>query len=74
MTRPLFVCAGARVADLEITQRAAEPKKVRVDDTSAEQHSLKDQIEAEQYASKREAAARTGLPLRMALFRPPGAS
>lgn len=62
------------MADLEITERAAEPKRVRVDNTSAEQHAIKDQIAAEEYASRREAAARTGLPFRMALFRPPGAS
>jgi len=59
--------------DIDLEQVASQPKRVRVDDTSAEQHPIPDQIAAVEFQNRQEAAARTGLPFRMALFRPPGA-
>jgi len=60
------------MADLGIDQKATEPQRVSVDGQDVAQRPLKDLIAAEKYANQAEAAARTGLPFRMVLFRPPG--
>lgn len=60
------------MADLDIDQKASEPQRVSVDGQNVDQRPLKDLIAADKYANQTEAAARTGLPLRMVLFRPPG--
>jgi hypothetical protein len=41
-----------------IEQNAAEPKRVRGDSGEVEQHSLKDQIEADRYLASKKAAAK----------------
>ncbi len=60
------------MADLDIDQKATEPQRVSVDGQNVDQRPLPDLIEADKYANQTEAAARTGLPFRMVLFRPPG--
>ena len=40
-----------------IEENAAQPKKMTVDGTSAEQHPLKDQIEADRYLQSQSAAS-----------------
>lgn len=64
------------MADLseQIEDAAGEPKRVTIDGQTAEGHPIKDLIEADRYLAQRTAAGRTGLPFRLARFRPPGAS
>ena len=54
-----------------IRENAAGPKRVQGDAGSVEQHSLKDQIEAEKFLAAKE-AARHGLGIRFVKLRPDG--
>ena len=60
--------------DLDKTSRknAKGPKRAAGDSGSMEQHSLKDQIEADRYLASKE-AARKGLSVRRSKLVPPGA-
>ena len=59
--------------DQSIAENAAGPKKAQGDSGSVEQHSLKDQIEADRYLASKEAARRRDRGLRMSRTAPPGA-
>ncbi|MCH7873380.1 MAG: hypothetical protein IID33_16915 [Planctomycetes bacterium] len=63
------------MADLTdtIETNAAQPKRVTVDGTSVEQHSLPDQIEADQHVKAKKSAAKPHFGLRMTKLIPPGA-
>ncbi len=52
-----------------IEENAAQPKKMSVDGTSAEQHSIKDQIEADRYLQSQNAAAGKKRGIVLARFR-----
>lgn len=65
------------MADLtdDIETNAAQPKKVLTDGLLTEEHSLKDQIEADRYLKQQQAAdeiANGKLPIQMFVFKPPG--
>jgi hypothetical protein len=55
-----------------IEQNAAGPKRVKGDSGEIEQHSLKDQIEADRYLRSKEAVSK-GLGLRITKMKPSGA-
>lgn len=59
--------------DHTIRDNASQPAKASVDGQTVEQHSLKDQIEADRYLSSKE-AAKKGLGVRMTKVVPPGAA
>lgn len=61
--------------DLEqsIAENAAGPKRAQGDSGSVEQHTLKDQIEADRYLASKEASKRADRGLRMTRIAPPGA-
>ena len=54
-----------------IRENALGPKRVQGDAGSVEQHSLKDQIEAERFLASKE-ATRRGLGIRLVKLRPDG--
>lgn len=56
-----------------IDANARGPKKVQVGNTSVEQHSVKDQIEADNHAAGKTAAGKVGFGLRSQRIVPPGA-
>jgi len=56
-----------------ITDNAAGPKRAQGDSGSVEQHSLKDQIEADRYLASKKAANQKSRGLRMNRLSPPGA-
>ena len=56
-----------------IEQNATEPKRVRGDSGEVEQHSLKDQIEADRYLASKKAVKSKGIGLRMSKMVTPGA-
>jgi len=56
-----------------IEQNAAEPKRVRGDSGEVEQHSLKDQIEADRYLASKKAAQGKGLGVRISKMKASGA-
>ena len=56
-----------------IDQNARGPKSVRVGGESVEQHSIQDQIAADQYAKAQSAAAKNHLGVRFIQIIPPGA-
>lgn len=57
----------------EIEQSAQDPKRMRVDGNEVEQHSLQDQIAADQYLREQSAqTSKTKLPIRFAKLRPDG--
>jgi len=62
--------SGSSSSDL-IRENAAGPKRVQGDAGSVEQHSLKDQIEAERFLAAKE-ATRRGLGIRLVKLRPDG--
>ena len=68
-----MVCEGRAMSD-QISENAANPKKVQVDGQAVEQHSLLEQIEADRYVRSKAAAAdgKHGFVLRR--FRPGGAA
>ena len=55
-----------------IRDSAEGPRRVRGDEGEVEQHSLKEQIEADRYLDGQTATARTSLGLRFRKFKPPG--
>jgi hypothetical protein len=61
--------------DLEqaIRDNAAQPAKASVDGQTVEQHSLKEQIEADRYLASKDAARKPGLGVKFAKIVPPGA-
>jgi hypothetical protein len=61
--------------DLEdtIRQNAEGPAKASNDAGSVEQHSLRDQIEADRYLASKEATRKKGRGLRFSKLVPPGA-
>jgi len=62
-------------ANLEqtIADNAAGPKRAQGDSGSVEQHSLKDQVEADRYLASKEAAKRPDRGIRLNPLSPPGA-
>jgi hypothetical protein len=56
-----------------IRDNASQPAKASVDGQSVEQHSLKDQIEADRYLASKDAARKPGLGVKFAKLVPPGA-
>lgn len=67
---------AAMTEDLDntIRENAEGPKRATGDSGSMEQHSLKDQVEADRYLNSKQAAKARGLGLRMSKLVPPGAS
>lgn len=63
------------MADLEtrINTVAGEPAMARDDEGQMQQHNLRDLIEADKHLRRTASAGRTGLPIRIGKFRPPGA-
>lgn len=57
-----------------IAENAKGPKRVQGDSGSVEQHSLKDQIEAERFLQSKKAAQGKGFPVRLFKISPDGAS
>ncbi len=57
-----------------IAENAKGPKKVQGDSGSVEQHSLKDQIEAEKFLQSKKAAQGKGLGIRLFKISPDGTS
>ncbi len=56
-----------------IEQNATEPKRVRGDSGEVEQHSLKDQIEADRYLASKKATQGKGLGGRIGKMKASGA-
>ena len=56
-----------------IKDNASGPAKAAVDGQSVEQHSLRDQIEADRYLASKEAVRRKDRGLRITRLLPPGA-
>ena len=56
-----------------IEQNAAAPKRVRGDSGEVEQHSLKDQIEADRYLASKKAAAKSMGGIRISKMKASGA-
>jgi len=61
-------------ADLDSTieENATGPKRASGDSGSVEQHSLKDQIEADKYLAAKKAARSKGLGIKLAKIAPGG--
>lgn len=57
-----------------ILQNALEPKHVSGDTGSVTQHSIKDQIAAEEYKIKKTNSRRRGFPIKICRIVPPGAT
>jgi len=57
-----------------IKENAFGPKRAKGDSIEVEQHSLKDQIEADRYLNSKEAAKSKGLGIRRTKMVPPGAA
>ena len=57
-----------------ILENAKGPKRVQGDSGSVEQHSLKDQIEAERFLQSKKATQGTGLGIRLFKISPDGAT
>jgi len=64
----------AKDLDKQIRQNAKGPKRAKGDSGEMEQHSLKDQIEADRYLESKKAAKKKGLGVKMSKLVPPGAS
>lgn len=62
------------MADLseQIAENAVAPKAAAQDGASAEQHSLRDQIEADRYLASKAATKKSGLGMLIGRFKPPG--
>ena len=56
-----------------IEQNAAAPKRVRGDSGEVEQHSLKDQIEADRYLASKKATQGKGMGIRISKMKASGA-
>lgn len=63
------------MADLSanIETNAAAPKRVKTDEGEFEQHSLKDQIEADRYLNSKKASKAKGFGIRVARVKSPSA-
>lgn len=57
----------------ELETAAGGPAEARDDEGSMKSHPLPDLIEADKHIRRTASAARTGLPIRVGKFRPPGA-
>ena len=57
-----------------ILENAKGPKRVQGDSGSVEQHSLKDQIEAERFLQSKKATQGQGFPVRLFKISPDGAT
>lgn len=57
-----------------IRDNAAGPKRAQGDAGSVDQHSLKDQIDADRYLASKQAAARPARAIRLTRLVPPGAA
>ncbi len=57
-----------------ILENAKGPKRVQGDSGSVEQHSLKDQIEAERFLQSKKATQGKGFPVRLFKISPDGAT
>jgi hypothetical protein len=55
-----------------IQQAAANPARVRTDNTEAQQHDLDKLVIAAQYVDAKVASRRSALPIRLGKFRPSG--
>jgi hypothetical protein len=64
----------AQDMDQSIRDNAEGPLRVRGDSGEMQQHSLRDQIEADRYLANKQAASARGLGLRVSKLVPPGAS
>jgi len=62
----------AKDLDKTIRKNAKGLKRARGDSGEMEQHSLKDQIEADRYLNSKEAAKSKGLGIRISKLVPPG--
>jgi len=62
----------AESLDNTIRENAAGPKQASADNVSAQQHPLRDQIEADRYLASKE-AVKKGLGVRLKKLVPPGA-
>ena len=60
--------------DSTIRENAAGPKRASGDSGSVEQHSLKDQLEADRYLASKKAAQSKGLGIRLSKLVPPGSA
>lgn len=58
--------------DQALRDAASQPAKASVDGQSVEQHSLKDQIEADRYLASKDAARKPGFGVKFAKLVPPG--
>jgi len=56
-----------------IKVNAAGPARASVDGQTVEQHSLRDQIEADRYLAGKEATRKKGLGVKFVKLEPPGA-
>lgn len=57
----------------EIAENAEGPKRVKGDMGEVEQHSLRDQIEADKYLAAKKAAKKAGGGMKITKLIPPGA-
>lgn len=57
-----------------IRDNAAGPKRAQGDAGSVDQHSLKDQIDADRYLASKQVAARPARAIRLTRLVPPGAA
>jgi len=57
----------------KIQENATKPKRARSDSGEVEQHSLKEQIDADRYLAAKRAAASKGMGIRIGKMVPPGA-
>ena len=64
----------AEELDNTIRDNAAGPKRASGDSGSVEQHSLKDQLEADRYLASKKAARSKGLGIRLSKLVPPGSA
>lgn len=60
--------------DETIAENAASPKRAQSEIGSVEQHSIKDQIEADKYLASKSAVKRRNRGLQISSLAPPGAS
>ncbi len=59
--------------DKAIEENATGPKRAKGDSGEVEQHSLKDQVEADRYLNSKKASRSNGLGVRKSKLIPPGA-
>ena len=63
----------ATIDETKIKENAEGPKKAEIDGMVVEQHSIRDQIFADQYLAGKSAMDGTGLGIKFNKFKPPGA-